>query len=159
MPARFPAKVKTPAAMTTPPDTERPPLPAVRRRLIPRGRTALIALLVLSTLLAAGAAAWFWRETVELRANPEKIIEENNRQLLEKIGRLTPLPENETPTIATVSDLAPLQNQVFFKNAKLGDKVIIYSISKRAILYDPAGDKLVEVASLEKPPDTPNPAP
>ena len=58
------------------------------------------------------------------------------------------LPTGETPTIATVTDLAPLKNQPFFANARVGYKVIIYTNAKRAILYDPVSDKIVETAPL-----------
>lgn len=58
------------------------------------------------------------------------------------------LPKGEQPTIATVSDITKLQGQSFFRNAKNGYKVLIYTKAKKAILYDPIEDKIVEVTSL-----------
>ncbi len=53
-----------------------------------------------------------------------------------------------TPTVATVSDPAKLQGQTFFANAKVGDKVLIYTNAKMAYLYDPISNKLINVAPL-----------
>lgn len=65
-----------------------------------------------------------------------------------KVGRLIELPQGETPTIATVSDLQKLQDEPFFANAKQGDIVLIYTNAREAYLYDPVQDKLVEVAPI-----------
>ncbi len=67
---------------------------------------------------------------------------------MEAVGRLIVLPEDEVPTIATVTDLEALQGQPFFANAKLGDKVLIFAKAGKAILYDPVEQKIVEVAPV-----------
>lgn len=64
------------------------------------------------------------------------------------IGKHVLLPQDETPTVAQVSDLAPLQGQAFFANAAVGDIVLIYPKAQRAILYDPKLDKVIEMAPL-----------
>ncbi len=58
------------------------------------------------------------------------------------------LPNGETPTIATVSDPEALKDQVFFVDAQKGDKVLIYSNAKKAILYRPGDDKIITIAPL-----------
>ncbi|MBI5357887.1 hypothetical protein HZB74_03515 [Candidatus Saccharibacteria bacterium] len=58
------------------------------------------------------------------------------------------VPQGEEPTIATVQDVSKLQNQAFFKNAQNGDKVLIYSQAKKAILYRPSTDKIIEVGPV-----------
>ena len=68
--------------------------------------------------------------------------------LVVKIGALILLPEGETPTLATVSDPEALRDQAFFANAKEGDKVLIYTTSKKAILYSVSTNKIVNVAPL-----------
>lgn len=69
-------------------------------------------------------------------------------KLISAVGKLITLPEDENPTIATVSDPAKLAGQPFFSRAKEGDKVLIYTRYKKAILYRPSERKLVEVADL-----------
>ena len=58
------------------------------------------------------------------------------------------LPSDELPTIATVSDPEALQNQSFFIDAKKGDKVLIYSNARKAILYDPIANKIITIAPV-----------
>jgi hypothetical protein len=69
-------------------------------------------------------------------------------QLVNQVGQLITLPSGEQPTVATVTDLSQLQNQPFFTNAQVGDKVLIYSTAKEAILYRPSDNKIIEVAPL-----------
>jgi hypothetical protein len=68
-------------------------------------------------------------------------------QIIERVGTLMLLPD-ETPTIAVVSDLKPLQSQAFFKGAEIGDIVLMYPKTARAILYDPRQNKIIEVGPI-----------
>ena len=70
------------------------------------------------------------------------------KEVVAEIGKFIILPSNETPTLATVSDLEPLKGQPFFAHTKIGDKVLIYTNAQKAILYDPQADKIVDVAPL-----------
>lgn len=58
------------------------------------------------------------------------------------------LPPDEKPTIATVSDLEKLKDQQFFANARIGNKVFIFTQAKKAILYDVENNRIIEVAPL-----------
>jgi len=75
------------------------------------------------------------------------IISLTEAQLLERVGKLMELPQDE-PTIAVVAVLAPLQDQPFFRNARVGDVVLMYKRSLKAILYDPETNKIIEVAPI-----------
>lgn len=68
--------------------------------------------------------------------------------LLTSVGKLIALPSDEKPTIATVSDVEKIKDQPFFKNALNGDKVLIYTKAKKAILYRPSENKVVEVGAV-----------
>ncbi len=87
------------------------------------------------------------RDSLDSKVNATKIAEEN-KALLERVGAVIILPDDETPTIATVSDLDKLKGQPFFAKAELGDKVLIYAKAKKAILYRPSTNKIVELAPL-----------
>lgn len=105
---------------------------------------------ILVTLLVAttGSAYYFYGEYTSLKKEPNKAAEEEVKKLVTTVGKLIILPTGETPTIATVSDPEKLQDQLFFAKAKVGDKVLIYTNTKKAILYDPVEKKIVEVAPI-----------
>lgn len=70
---------------------------------------------------------------------------------LGKVAKLAVVPTNETPTVATVANAAKLKGQSFFANAKDGDKVIVYSQAKEAILYRPSTNQIVTIAPVTAP--------
>ena len=76
--------------------------------------------------------------------------------LVARVGKLIKLPEGELPTIATVSELEGLKTQPFFAQAQIGDKVLLYTLAKKAILYNPTENLVVEVGPLMIPTITPN---
>lgn len=68
--------------------------------------------------------------------------------LVADVGKLLALPTDEKPTVATITDVEKLKEQVFFKNAMNNDKVLIYTKAKKAILYRPSEKKIVEVGAV-----------
>ena len=84
----------------------------------------------------------------QLQADPGSIAREENQELVDKVGELVSLPEDETPIIATVDDISKLEGQAFFEKAEKGDKVLIYSKARKVYLYDPDSHKILEVAPL-----------
>jgi len=107
---------------------------------------------LLVCLTALVVAGYFYRQNIALKQLLPSVSVSPNQQeigdIINRVGRLIVLPEGEEPTVATVSDPAKLKDQAFFANAQAGDKVLIYSKAQKAILYDPAADKIVEVAPL-----------
>ncbi len=78
------------------------------------------------------------------------------KRLVRAVGAHIILPDTEAPTIATVTDPKALEGQEFFVRAEAGDKVLVYPEWKKAILYRPNQDILVEVGPFvmpEVPPD------
>jgi hypothetical protein len=63
------------------------------------------------------------------------------------VAELIELP-NETPTLATVSDIDKLKDQEFFTHAENGDKVLIFKNARKAILYRPFTNKIIEVGPI-----------
>lgn len=60
------------------------------------------------------------------------------------------LPSDEIPTLATVTDAALLaKSQVFFINAQEGDRVLLYTKKRQAILYRPDSDLIVNVGPIQ----------
>lgn len=101
-------------------------------------------LFVISAIIAYN----FHSQLVALRKNPQQIVQDEVKTIVMRVSRHMILPEGETPTLATVTDPMRLKDQPFFAKTKIGDKVLIYATAKKAILYDPVNDRIVEVAPL-----------
>jgi hypothetical protein len=86
-------------------------------------------------------------ELDELRKSPQSSASEI-RILVDRVGRIVALPQNETPTVATITDVEKLKEQPFFANAQNGDKILIYSQARKAYLYRPEENKIIEVAPI-----------
>lgn len=68
--------------------------------------------------------------------------------LLKNVSKLTDIPSDEVPTIATVTNAELIKQQSFFKDALVGDRVLLYKEAKKAILYRPSTGKIVSIAPL-----------
>jgi hypothetical protein len=99
-------------------------------------------------VVAVGVAAVSTFKYVDIKNNPQKVTESEQKSLLSKISKHIELPDGEQPSIATVSDKEKLKDQAFFKDAQNGDTVLIYTNAKEAILYRDSEDKIVKVAPI-----------
>ena len=105
---------------------------------------------LLPLLIGAGAAiygAMLYPQVLGLSKGQAQVQAEVD-SLIAEVGSLIALPTDEKPTVATVSDVEKLKDQPFFKNAANGDKVLIYTNAKKAILYRPSEKKVVEVGAV-----------
>ena len=135
---------------TAAPKVQNPEKPL--RRNQPKNRSKfLFVILVVVLLGAASAAYYFYRQASDLKKNSSQAggdAAQQVKDVIAEVSRLMILPQDEQPTVATVSDPDKLKGQLFFANAKVGDKVLIYTKAQKAILYDPVADKIVEVAPI-----------
>ena len=118
-------------------------------------KNIIIAILVIVLVGAAGTAYYFYNEyqkSQEALNNPEKTAQEETQRLIDQMSALIALPEadiaNGEPTLATVQDKEKLKDQEFFANAENGDKVLIYANAKKAFLYRPSTNKVINVAPV-----------
>lgn len=118
----------------------------------------LISILVIVALIGAGFAAYSFYKYQQTQKELQSIKKGvtgsqnvNNNQLsslVAEVGKLMRLPQDELPTMATISDISKLKEQPFFQNAKNGDILLVYNKAGKAILYDPRDKKIVEVAPV-----------
>ena len=112
----------------------------------------VIVVLIILVIIIIGGFVYFKNQKPKNQpSQPPSLIEQRekeNKDLIEKIGKLILLPSGEQPTIATVSDKSQLSTQPFFTNALDGDKVLVYANAKKAILYRPSTNKIIEVAPV-----------
>lgn len=108
-------------------------------------------------VILTSTAAFFILQPGQLVISPrsntsasDPAIEIELDSLVDQVGKIINLPANEQPTIATVTDLEKLNNQKFFDQAEIGDKVLVYMQAKKAYLYRPSANKLIEAAPVSQ---------
>lgn len=123
-----------------------------RGQQLPTTKKWLYLLLII--ILAAVPTAYFYsqnkdteKKLAELKGSFSQKTDDT-AELIEQVGKLVFLPTDEQPTIASVSDSEKLRGQAFFAQAQTGDKVLVYNKAKRAILYRPSINKIIEMAPL-----------
>lgn len=107
--------------------------------------------IILVAVGAIGVGIYYYLQydkAQKLLKNPTLAAQTEQKTLIDKVGKLIELPQDEEPTVATVSDITKLKGQPFFAKAQNGFKVLIYSKAKRAILYDPKNNKIIEVGPI-----------
>ena len=117
------------------------------RRLVQSRAFQLIAVLIIASL----PSLYFYnasQRAIGDANNPTSAKVETTAQVVKQVSRHILLPSGEQPTVATVSDASKVRSQAFFANAASGDKVLVYAQAKKAFLYRPSVDRLIEVAPL-----------
>lgn len=107
-------------------------------------------ILALIAIVAIIAGVYFfnqYQKAQKLLGSSTQVNSNEVDEIVKQIGKLIELPK-ENPTAATVSDVTKLIDQPFFAKAQNGDKVLIYSGAKKAILYRPSENKIIEVSSV-----------
>lgn len=111
-------------------------------------------LIVLVSLAIVTGGYFGYREYTQLRdenrrlSNPEEAAKTDIEKTKAQVAALIEVPTGEEPTIANVVDVSKLSNQEFFKNAKNGDRLLVYQNAKKAILYRPETNKIIEVSTI-----------
>lgn len=107
--------------------------------------------LLIGAVLALIPSYYFYtkyQQAQKLLKNPQQVSLEQTKSVVDKVGKLITLPNDETPSLATVQDKSKLKDQPFFKNAVNGDKLLLFIKAKKAILYRESNNKIIEVAPI-----------
>ncbi len=109
-------------------------------------RNLMIVFGIILLVGSFGTTGYFyfqWKKVTTVQNPPEEASE-----ILGVVSSYMELPQDENPTIATVVDKEKLADQPFFVHAIEGDKVLVYTNAKKAILYRPETKKVIEVAPI-----------
>lgn len=115
-------------------------------------KIVMVGLVAVVVLALVGTSYYFfnqYKKTQLLLNNPTMAAKEEVKKITDQVSKLMVLPTKEEPIVVTVLDKNKLKDQDFFKKAENGDKVIVYSVSKQAILYRPSINKIIQVAPLD----------
>lgn len=80
-----------------------------------------------------------------MRQEPKNLDEVEHVKSL--VGRHFVLPASEEPAMFTVTDKTQITTE-FLKIAENGDKVLVYQVAKRIVIYRPNIDKVVDVGPV-----------
>jgi len=119
----------------------------------PKFSPIIVIGIIVGLLFAASLATggYFYKRAVNAEAiikDPQKLGKEEAKKVIEEVLKLMELPKDEEPTIATVADAEKLKDQEFFRNSQNGDKVLVYTKARKAILYRSATNKIIDVAPV-----------
>ncbi len=103
-----------------------------------------VATVFLVFALVASSTYFYVQYKNEQASNPAREVQETTAA----VSKFMELPQNEEPSLATVTEKEKLQDQEFFKQAENGDKVLIYIDAGKAILYRPSTGKIIDVTSI-----------
>jgi hypothetical protein len=114
------------------------------KRLAGRQISLTWALAAVGVVLAIAAAAVF----IVLNYN-SSADEGPNAAMLAKLGNIMILPEGEEPVVSTVTDAEGLKDGApFYRNAKNGDKILIYAESGKIIIYREGENLIVNAGPI-----------
>lgn len=133
------------------PDPNRRSVRWFERRLIFKGKSYPVKnllLIAVALLLIVFSSVYLLLAYRNSQADPNLAIQKETKELTDRIGRFMELPTEEQPTLATVTDQDKLKGQNFFSHAQNGDKLLVYTKAKKAILFRPSTGKVIEVSNL-----------
>jgi hypothetical protein len=110
----------------------------------------VVAVIALAALISNGV---LWSRINMLGSKTEKTELDEDRELAEivaKVGQFITLPKDESPTLLTLTEaeLEAVRGQVFFANALIGDKLLIYQNNSKAVLWRPSAEKIIEASII-----------
>jgi len=116
-------------------------------------------ILIMAAIMAIPGIYYFrqYQSTQFMLNHPDEYTKAENKKLLVLVAKLVELPNGEEPQVATVLDPEKLKNESFFQRAQAGDKVLFYAKTKRAYLYRPTTNKIIDIAPVSGATETPVP--
>ena len=113
----------------------------------------IIGVLAVVALAAIITAVNLNNKLQTLKKESVKQIEATSevQKMVAAVSQHMVLPADEVPTGAIVSDLSKLKGQPFFERAQLGDVVLVYANTRRAVLWRPSVQKIVEISAINFP--------
>ncbi len=107
---------------------------------------------ILLGLLAIFVAGGIWYAvSVDMKVETPSEKKAKEERLIREVGSHVILPTSETPQLATVVDPAQYKNDPLLSQSLAGDKVLVFPTLKKAILYRPSLDRVVDMMGFELP--------
>lgn len=88
------------------------------------------------------------RELSALKTTPQPTPPTGNVQIVNAVSKLIELPPVQPDDIIPIKDKSLLKDQPFFDQAKNDDVLLVYRTIKKAVLYRPSTNKIVDVTTI-----------
>jgi hypothetical protein len=113
-------------------------------------RIVIIIFIILIILTLSFFTFYFYKKSNNINnlSNKELSTSEINK-VIKKVQAIVVVPEEETPSVAMVTDPTLLSAQSFFASAKKGDIVLLYSSLGKVILFDMQIGKIIDIAPID----------
>jgi hypothetical protein len=108
----------------------------------PKWKITLLAFIVFGLLVMISYGGYL------VYQNYKTISGDAPENVIAALSRLTDLPQGEVPQVSTVAEIESLKDQPFFKDAQIGDKVVVFNGAKKAYIYRPSTQKIIGIAPL-----------
>jgi len=137
-----------------------------KRTLITR---VIIVLSLIIFLLATAMVTFALRGSIQKQSELTKLLGLTEAQggdlavarqiydAIEKIGKLTKLPEEEVPIFATVADVEKLREQSIFKDANNGDYILYYTKAQWMYIYRVQENRIIAQGPFALPAESSEP--
>jgi len=120
----------------------------MKKELIPVITTIIFCIL---SIIGIGSGVYFYTQyqaSEQKLKNPTEAAKTESAEVMAKVKKLMVIP-NEEAQVATVLDVENLKKtQAFFTDAKNNDKILIFPLAKKAILYRPSENIIINVAPI-----------
>lgn len=113
---------------------------------------------LLAIVLIVGEAVFgglYFKKYTDLKSESTKTVDQKNKELVSKVGKVYQLPTGEDPVVLNVNkdpkDFTTDQEKAFaktFKDLKKDDVILLYEKASVAIEYRPSESKVISTASL-----------
>lgn len=105
--------------------------------------------IIIATILIVGwlGAIYFYNQYNEIANDPQVVAQKQAAKVLVDLSSIMELPENELPSISTITDISALAGNPFFARAQNGDVLITYTKAQQAIIFRSSMKKIINVGA------------
>jgi hypothetical protein len=135
-----------------------PKLPKAPEVNMPGNAGAKLPWLFVAILIAASVFLFTQYQSAQRKLdNATPAANKQVNDVIKNVSKITVVPVNEKPTVATVLNADKLKGQAFFDGTKNGDKILIYAKQNRGIIYRPSTNQIVNIGPVTATGATANP--
>lgn len=115
-----------------------------------KNRLLWIVPIFVFAVVLIGLGVWKYldqQKQIKALKDPKQASLAATEQLIKDVNKAAVMPKDEQPIIREISELKSLASQPFYYDAQIGDRVLVFSKAKKAILYRPSTGQVVNITN------------